>query len=88
MMIACEMVQRIWRKMHSPGLSGDRVEALEEFSVTRNRAKTADFLVSSKPDGKFLQMMMAEGEEPGSNLLRRAVGGDDFLNSLIARCAA
>jgi len=43
MMIAREIVQRIWRKMHSPGPSGDQVKALEEFSTTRNRAKTTGF---------------------------------------------
>jgi hypothetical protein len=70
-MIAREMVQRIWRKMHSPGLSGNRTKALEEFSVTKNRAKRPDFLGWKKPGGKFLQILMAEGEELGTNLLRR-----------------
>jgi hypothetical protein len=47
-----EMVPRIWRKMHSPGLSRDRVKALEEFSIEKS-GKTRDFLGSSKPDASF-----------------------------------
>jgi hypothetical protein len=53
-MIAREMVQRIWRKMHSPGLSGNRTKALEEFC-------SGSVAVSPKPGWKQLPKIGQNG---------------------------
>ena len=70
--IPLELVQSVWRKIHSPSRFEELFDQAPGFSRAKILVKQRDFGGSKNPKDQRSRNVVAEGEELGSNLLRVA----------------
>jgi hypothetical protein len=68
--IPLELVQSLWRKIHSPSPPDSCLARSLKFSEAQTSAKLPDFWDYCTPDSSGGWKGVAEGEDLGSNLLR------------------